>query len=84
LKRALVLMMAAVALTMVPLREAAAEMPGSVHAASPHRAAVEADYDPEAGRVALAPDLDAVLDYFDSEGGFMAAMRYVVVLLFSQ
>jgi hypothetical protein len=84
LKRDLVLILAVAACTMVPLREAAAEMPRAVHAAAPQGVAVEADYDPEAGRVAMAPDLDAVLDYFDSEGGFMAALRYVVLLLFSQ
>ena len=84
MKRALFLILAVAALAIAPLGEAAAEMPGSVHAAPPRGVAVETDYDPEAGRVVMAPDLDAVLDYLDGEGGFMASLRYVVFLLFSQ
>ena len=83
LKRALLLIAAVVALTAAPLREAAAEMPGSVHEAPSRGVAATTDYDPSAASGVSAPDFDTVLDYLDADGGFVAALRYVVFLLFS-
>ena|SRR5690242_21264563 len=83
LKRALLLIAAVVALTAAPVREAAAEVPGSVREAPSRGVAAATDYDPYAATGVTAPDFDTVLEYLDTDSGFLAALRYVVFLLFS-
>ena len=83
MKRALILISAVAVLTVAAPREAAAEMRATVHGASTRGVSVPADYDPEAAPVAALPDFSTVVDYLDSDGGFVAALRYVVFLLFS-
>jgi hypothetical protein len=84
MKRALLLLLSAAALCMASVPDAVAATARPPDRAAAPTVRVETDYDPTADVSGVAePDLDTILGYFESDGGLMSGLRYIVILLFA-